>query len=88
MALEINHKEVLTPPVPAATVVLLRDTPIVILDEFSSALDGKMEASLVNGLQRALAGRTLLLITHRTSPLGLVERVINLPSFANNDAGR
>ena len=26
MALEINHKEVLTPPVPAATVVLLRDT--------------------------------------------------------------
>ena len=68
--------------------VLLRDTPIVILDEFSSALDGKMEASLVNGLQRALAGRTLLLITHRTSPLGLVERVINLPSFANNDAGR
>jgi ABC-type multidrug transport system fused ATPase/permease subunit len=67
--------------------VLLRDTPIVILDEFSSALDGKMEASLVNGLQRALAGRTLLLITHRTSPLGLVERVINLPSFANTDVG-
>jgi ABC-type multidrug transport system fused ATPase/permease subunit len=67
--------------------VLLRDTPIVILDEFSSALDGKMEASLVNGLQRALAGRTLLLITHRTSPLGLVERVINLPSVANTDVG-
>ncbi len=27
MALEINHQEVLTPPVPAATVVLLRDKP-------------------------------------------------------------
>lgn len=27
MILEINHKEVLTPPVPAATVVLLRDSP-------------------------------------------------------------
>ncbi len=66
--------------------VLLRDTPIVLLDEFSSALDGEMEASLVEGLQRALAGRTLLLITHRRSALGLVERVVHLPSLTSTSS--
>lgn len=62
--------------------VLLRDTPIVLLDEFSSALDGEMEASLVDTLKDALAGKTLLLITHRRSALALVDRVIELKAAA------
>lgn len=48
------------------------------LDEFSSALDADTEASLLPTLREALAGRTLILITHRQSTLQLVDRVIEL----------
>ena len=60
--------------------VLLRDAPIVLLDEFSSALDAATEAALVETLHTALAGRTLVLITHRSSTLELVDRVVELSS--------
>ena len=58
--------------------VLLRNTPIVLLDEFSSALDAKTEARLFTSLRDALAGRTLIVITHRASALELVDRVVEL----------
>jgi len=58
--------------------VLLRETPIVVLDEFSSALDAVAEEALVEALTHALASRTLILITHRTPALRLVDRVIEL----------
>ena len=48
------------------------------LDEFSSALDADTEAALLPTLREALAGRTLILITHRQSTLQLVDRVIEL----------
>ena len=60
--------------------VLLRDAPIVLLDEFSSALDAATEAALVETLHTALAGRTLVLITHRSSTLELVDRVVEISS--------
>ena len=59
--------------------VLLRQTPIVLLDEFSSALDTALEEKLFDSLRETLKGRTLLLITHRTSVLALVDRVVELP---------
>lgn len=62
--------------------VLLRDTPIVVLDEFSSALDSKTEEEVFENVRTALAGRTLLLITHRPSALSLVDRVVELPRSA------
>ena len=49
-----------------------------VLDEFSSALDADTEASLLPTLREALAGRTLILITHRKSTLQLVDRVVEL----------
>ena len=52
----------------------------VVLDEFSSALDSKLEEQLFESLRAALAGRTLLLITHRASALALVDRVVELPA--------
>ena len=58
--------------------VLLRDTPIIILDEFSSALDTTLEARLFASLRESLRGKTLLLITHRASALELVDRVVEL----------
>lgn len=58
--------------------VLLRSTPIVVLDEFSSALEEQLEQKLVSSLGDALRGRTVILITHRTTALQLVDRVIDL----------
>ena len=58
--------------------VLLRDTPVVILDEFSSALDARLEAQLFDSLRETLRGKTVLLITHKESALQLVDRVVDL----------
>lgn len=48
---------------------LLRDAPILLLDEPTEGLDGETERALMGALGRLMAGRTVVLITHR--PLGL-----------------
>ena len=52
--------------------------PIVILDEPTSAMDSQSEAALIQRLDGELAGRTVVLVTHRQSMLKLVDRVIIL----------
>jgi ATP-binding cassette subfamily B protein/subfamily B ATP-binding cassette protein MsbA len=46
---------------------LLRDAPILILDEPTSALDAATEASILEALERLMAGRTTFIIAHRLS---------------------
>lgn len=58
--------------------MLLRDAPVVILDEFTSALDAETEAALLESVGTALRGKTVLLITHRQSSLGMADRVVHL----------
>ncbi|ETI59383.1 ABC transporter permease [Sphingobium sp. C100] len=50
--------------------------PVLIFDEPSSSMDAQTEAELIKRLQPEVAGRTMLLITHRTSLLTLVDRII------------
>lgn len=57
---------------------LLLDPPILLLDEPTSAMDNSSEDLLRNRLQHWSRGKTLLLITHRTSMLSLVDRLIVL----------
>lgn len=52
--------------------------PVIILDEPSSAIDSQSENALVSRLEAELAGRTLLLVTHRQPMLKLVDRIIIL----------
>lgn len=52
--------------------------PILIFDEPSSSMDAQTEADLISRLQSEVAGRTLLLITHRTSLLTMVDRIVVL----------
>jgi len=52
--------------------------PIVIMDEPSSAMDSQTETALIQRLQQELAGRTVILITHRPPLLQLVQRIILL----------
>ncbi|WP_158046398.1 thiol reductant ABC exporter subunit CydC [Skermanella pratensis] len=46
---------------------LLKDAPVMILDEPTEGLDAATEAALMRELRQRLAGRTVLLITHRES---------------------
>jgi ATP-binding cassette subfamily C protein LapB len=55
---------------------LMGDPPILVLDEPTAAMDIRSEAALIARLKSVLGHRTLVLITHRTSLLELVDRVI------------
>jgi ATP-binding cassette subfamily C protein CydC len=48
---------------------LLRDAPVLLLDEPTEGLDGETEQALMESLDRLMVGRTVILITHR--PVGL-----------------
>jgi ATP-binding cassette subfamily B protein len=51
---------------------------ILVLDDALSSLDADTERTVLDGLDRALAGRTLVLITHRVSTLRAVDRIVVL----------
>jgi len=57
---------------------LLRDAPVMILDEFTAHLDPMTEQSILVGIEPILRDRTVLLITHRPSVLQLADRVVTL----------
>lgn len=57
---------------------ILRDAPILILDEPLSGLDPATARSLLTGLKRAAEGRTTLLIAHDDLSLTLATRVVRL----------
>jgi ATP-binding cassette subfamily B protein len=46
---------------------ILRDAPLLILDEPTAALDATTEALVMEGLHRLMAGRTTFVIAHRLS---------------------
>jgi ATP-binding cassette subfamily C protein LapB len=55
---------------------VLSDSPLLLLDEPSSAMDHQSEDMLKARLKRFCAGKTMVLVTHRTSLLELVDRLI------------
>jgi ATP-binding cassette, subfamily B, bacterial len=61
---------------------LLRDSPIVIMDEPTSSLDSLTEQQVVGGLHRLMSGRTTIVIAHRLTT------VQNADLVAVIDAGR
>lgn len=55
---------------------VLHNAPILLLDEPTSAMDFSTEAQVTQRLQDFAQGKTVVLVTHRTSMLALVDRVI------------
>jgi ATP-binding cassette subfamily C protein LapB len=55
---------------------VLNDSPILLLDEPSSAMDHQSEDLLKARLRRFSMGKTVVLVTHRTSLLELIDRLI------------
>ncbi|HEY8509938.1 MAG TPA: type I secretion system permease/ATPase, partial [Steroidobacteraceae bacterium] len=57
---------------------LARKPSMLLLDEPTSMMDSATEADLIARLREATQGRTLIVVTHRSSVLELVDRVIVL----------
>jgi ATP-binding cassette subfamily C protein LapB len=52
------------------------ETPIVLLDEPSNAMDQSLEKNLQRNLTTKLEGKTTIMIAHKSAMLGLVDRLI------------
>ena len=57
---------------------LLKDAPIVVLDEVTSALDPVNEAAVHEGVERLMAGRTVVMVAHRMRTVRRADRVVFL----------
>ncbi|WP_037310939.1 ABC transporter ATP-binding protein [Amycolatopsis orientalis] len=57
---------------------LLKDAPIVLLDEVTSALDPVNEAAVHEGIERLMAGRTVVMVAHRLRTVRRADRVVFL----------
>ena len=59
---------------------LLKDAPILILDEATSSLDTEAEIEVQDALENLMKGRTTLIIAHRLSTIRNAHRIIVLVS--------
>jgi subfamily B ATP-binding cassette protein MsbA len=66
---------------------LLKDPPILLLDEATAMFDPEGERSFVADCKQALRQRTVILITHRPASLALADRVLRLEHGKMVDTG-
>ena len=57
---------------------IIRNTPILILDEPTAALDTESERLVIEGLERLMKGRTVITIAHRLSTIRDANKIIVL----------
>ncbi|MDQ1288741.1 MAG: ATP-binding cassette, subfamily bacterial [Actinomycetota bacterium] len=66
---------------------ILKNAPILILDEATSSLDSKSERLVQQGLDRLMAGRTTLIIAHRLSTISSVDRIVTIKDGRVDEIG-
>jgi len=66
---------------------LLKDAPVLILDEPTAAVDAGTEALLLEALDKLMAGRTVLLIAHRLSTVRGADEIFVLEDGRIVEAG-
>ncbi len=67
---------------------LLRNAPILILDEALSSVDAENEAVIQQALDRLMAGRTTLILAHRLSSVIKADRILVLEDGRVAESGR
>lgn len=66
---------------------ILKNAPILILDEATSSLDSRAEKLVQEALDRLMAGRTTIIIAHRLSTIADVDRIITLKNGQVDEVG-
>lgn len=54
----------------------IKESPIILLDEPTNAMDYNTEMKVINNLKEATKGRTTIIITHKPSILTIVDRLL------------
>jgi len=57
---------------------LLKDSPILVLDEATSAVDVETEAAIRQAIKRVAKGRTVLIVAHRLETIKTASRIVVL----------
>lgn len=55
---------------------ILKDPPLLVLDEATSAVDNETEAAIQRSLERVVVGRTALIIAHRLSTIRHADHIV------------
>ena len=66
---------------------LVKDAPIVVLDEPTTGLDAESEQGVMKALERLLAGRTAVIIAHRLDTIRRADRIVVLEDGRIIDQG-
>jgi ATP-binding cassette subfamily B protein len=67
--------------------VLLKNTPIIIFDEATSALHSHSEAAILDAMREVAAGRTTLVIAHRLSTIIDADKIVVLENGQISEQG-
>ncbi len=67
---------------------LLKDPPVLILDEATAAVDNETEAAIQASLERVTADRTTLVIAHRLSTVRHADRIVVMEQGRITESGR
>ena len=59
---------------------ILKNAPLIILDEATSSLDSKNENDIQKSLEKLLEGRTTIIVAHRLSSVEMADRIFVLNS--------
>ena len=66
---------------------LLKDAPIVLLDEATASIDPANEAHVQKAINRLIAGRTVVVIAHKLKTIQRVDKIVVLENGAINQEG-
>jgi len=67
---------------------ILKDPPVLILDEATSSVDNETEAAIQRSLERIIVGRTTIVIAHRLSTIRNADRIFVLEDGMLREQGR
>ncbi len=67
--------------------VMLRNSPILLLDEPTAALDSETERLVIDALERLMKGRTVIMIAHRLSTIRDADQIVVISGGVVSESG-